>query len=54
MTPLETAAYCRISKATLYRLWAAGTGPRYATVGARRRVKASWALDFMLESEVAA
>lgn len=44
-----------ISRATLYRYWALGVGPRFTTTpGGQRRVRAEWLADWLLAREVVA
>lgn len=54
LSPSAVAEVVGISRATLYRHWQAGTGPRYSQVGARRRCRPQWVQDWLLEMEVAA
>ena len=42
-----------ISRASLYRYWALGVGPRYTTTpGGQRRVRGEWLADWLLDREV--
>lgn len=50
LTIKEVTVRARCSRATLYRRWASGTGPRYVN-RTRRLVRADWLDDWLLESE---
>ena len=50
LTVKEVTLRARCSRATLYRHWASGTGPRYIN-RPRRLVRADWLSDWLLESE---
>jgi len=50
LTVNEVTLRARCSRATLYRHWASGTGPRFIT-RPRRLVRADWLNDWLLESE---
>jgi len=44
-----------VSRATMYRYWALGVGPRFTTTpGGQRRVRAEWLADWLLDREVVA
>lgn len=55
LTPAEAAKVARISKATLYRYWAlgTGTGPRYSQVRNHRLVRRDWLDDWLTAQEAA-
>ena len=53
MTPSEVAREARVSKATLYRYWTLGIGPRYSQVRGRRVVHKTWLHDWLLSQEAA-
>ena len=53
LTASEAALEVRVSRATLYRYWSLGNGPRYSQLGARRLVRRAWLTDWLLEKEAA-
>lgn len=55
LTVNTATAEAGISRATLYRYWSLGVGPRYSTTpGGRRRVRVDWLNDWFLDREVVA
>jgi len=53
-TPTELAEAERICRATLYRLWQLGEGPRYYFVGKQRRISEEARREWQLEREARA
>jgi predicted DNA-binding transcriptional regulator AlpA len=53
LTASEAALEVRVSRATLYRYWSLGNGPRYSQLGARRLVRRAWLTGWLLEKEAA-
>jgi hypothetical protein len=43
----------RVSRSKLYQLWAAGAGPRFMQIGAKRIITVEAAADFRRDLEVA-
>jgi len=54
LTVNAASAEAGISRATIYRYWALKVGPRFTTAGDRRRIRADWLDDWLLDREVAA
>ena len=50
-TPLEFCEAERISRSFLYTLWREGSGPRYYTLGNRRRISEDARLEWRRERE---
>ncbi|GGN07664.1 hypothetical protein GCM10009721_39190 [Terrabacter tumescens] len=52
LTVNQTALRAGVSRATLYRYWERGSGPRFCrTPGGNRRVRVDWVDDWMLDLE---
>jgi hypothetical protein len=51
-TVSEFCAAHRISRSTLYELWAAGAGPRFILVGSKRIITVEAAADWRRRGEV--
>jgi|GEM_PF-4275327 hypothetical protein len=55
LTIKAATAEAGISRATLYRYWTLGVGPRFSiTPGGQRRVRAEWLHAWLLDREVVA
>ena len=54
LTTAEVAEAARMSRSTIYRMWACGEGPRHSQVGNRRLVREDWLQDWLMAGEVAA
>jgi excisionase family DNA binding protein len=52
-SPFELCEMLGISRSTLYRLWADGSGPAYAEIGRRRRVTKEALDSWLVSREVA-
>lgn len=50
LTIKEATQIARCSRATLYRYWASGQGPRYIQ-RQRRLIRSDWLTDWLLEAE---
>ena len=53
-TPVELAKAKRMSRAMLYKLWRQGKGPRYYTIGNRRRITHEARIEWQRERETEA
>ena len=51
LTASEAAREARVSRATLYRYWPIGVGPRYSQLSTRRLVRRAWLTDWLLAQE---
>jgi hypothetical protein len=51
LTPMEFCVAEKISRATLYNLWARGEGPRFHYVGKQRRISPEARLEWQRQQE---
>jgi excisionase family DNA binding protein len=52
MTVKQVCEHLNVGRATIYRYWTAGEGPRYMTMpGGQRRVRTDWLRDWEMARE---